>query len=144
MPRKSLPKGMARKKNFSAPPKTPMNQWFRDALDHMSDRGQAMTYDEIAAALSRQKIGAVYDKSIVQKMTTMRKISLTEASALSALTGYPLPDHDASAESLDERKSRLSAARQTRLLEYLAELEALERAAITDQEKPPSKDDSAA
>lgn len=117
---------MARRKTYTTPPKFAMNQWARDAFDHAADKGLDLTYDEVADAMTRAQLGQVYDKSKVQKMTTIRKVSLAEAQVLSGITGFPIPDAHEYALSVDERLSRLSPDRRRRLLEMLDDLEAAE------------------
>lgn len=122
-----------------------MNQWLRDALTHCFDRdGFEPTYDDLAAALNQARIGASYDKSTVQKMTTMRAIKLSEAAVLSKATGYPLPSQARTAETFDQRRSKLTPERQellARYLESLEELEKLEAAGSSGQVAPkPSPD----
>lgn len=84
---------MARRKTYTTEPRTYLNQWVRDALEHMYEtQGVDLTYDEIADHLNRAKLGSSYDKSKVQKMTTIRQVKLQEAAIISRLTGLPVPD----------------------------------------------------
>lgn len=123
--RKSLHYGMARKKTFKSPPLSPMNQWVRDAFLHAEANGNDLSYDEVAVAMTKA-VGSNYDKSMVQKMTTERKVSLAEASVISQMTGYPLPEEKSRALSLDERAARLAEPRRRIFLALLDQLEAAE------------------
>lgn len=92
---------MARRKTYTTEPRTYLNQWVRDALEHMYDtQGIDLTYDEIADHLNRAKLGSSYDKSKVQKMTTIRQLKLAEAAVISRLTGLPLPDEKGDADQV--------------------------------------------
>lgn len=117
---------MARKKTFAGEPVSRMNLWAREAFVHAEQSGVNLTYQDVADAMTRAHIGTTYDKSMVQKMTTMRKVSLAEAQVLAKLTGYPMPAEGERALSLDERAARLSEARRQRMLDMLADLEAAE------------------
>lgn len=79
---------MAGKPKYKNPPATPMNQWVRDALANAG-----MSQQELGDALTRTGIGN-YDRSIVQKMTVMRRISMAEAHAISSITSFPLSERD--------------------------------------------------
>lgn len=106
-----------------------MNQWVRDAFAYANEKtGREPTYQDIADVLNAARIGQAYDKSVVQKMTVGRKVSLLEAGAISQATGYPLPEAQFDAQTLDDRLESLSPQRQERLVAYLEELEALEAA----------------
>ena len=87
---------MNNKPRYTTPPTHDMNQWVRDALAFTD-----MTGPDLAAAMTRL-LGRNYDKSMIQKMTTLRKVSKPEAEAISQLTGYPL-----SSESGDPFVSKL-------------------------------------
>uniref|UniRef100_UPI00384C13CE hypothetical protein n=1 Tax=Celeribacter naphthalenivorans TaxID=1614694 RepID=UPI00384C13CE len=103
-----------------------MNQWVREAFIHADDTSAGLSYDEVADAMTAAKIGGVYDKSKVQKMTVSRKVSLAEAQIISKLSGYALPEASQASLSLDDRLSQLSDARRQRLLDTLSDLEAAE------------------
>lgn len=60
-----------------------MNQWVRDALAHWGQSGQRLS-EELAKKMRRS-----YDRSMIQKMTTTRKVSKAEAEAIAQITGYP-------------------------------------------------------
>lgn len=64
-----------------------MNQWVREALNHAD-----MSQQALSDALTRSKHLGTYDRSMVQKMTVGRRVSLQEAEQISQITGYPLPD----------------------------------------------------
>ena len=78
--------GMARRPTYPTPPATGMNQWVRDAL-----AASDMTQQALADALTASVGLGSYAKSMVNKMTKARKVSMDEARAISAITGYPLP-----------------------------------------------------
>lgn len=63
-----------------------MNQWVRDALE-----ASGMTQQGLADRLSGHPGMPPYAKSMVNKMTKSRKVSLAEARAISDITGHPLP-----------------------------------------------------
>lgn len=69
-----------------------MNQWVRDALETAGLSQQALGY-----ALTRAGVGN-FDRSIVQKMTVSRRITMDEAAAIAEITGHPLPDPSGDAE----------------------------------------------
>lgn len=100
-----------------------MNEWAQKAFLFAEANGKDLTYDDVADFMTKKKIGATYDKSMVQKMTATRRVSLMEAEALSEITGYPLPRDGM---SMDDRVSRLSDSRQKMIREILADLEAAE------------------
>ena len=62
-----------------------MNSWVREAVTHAG-----LSYQRLADILTGRGIGT-YDRSMVQKMTTRRRVRLDEAQAISEITGYPLP-----------------------------------------------------
>lgn len=127
---------MVRRKTYTSEPKTPLNQWVRDALAYMAETtGVEPTYDDVATALNRARLGSSYDKSTVQKMTTIRGVKLPEAVALSQFTGFPLPLENATEENINERINQLSDHRRMMVLQYLADQEALHRREASDQEK---------
>lgn len=126
--RKTLQYGMARKKTFSNPAATAMNQWVREAFIHADDKCGGLSYDQVADAMTAAQIGGVYDKTKVQKMTVSRKVSLAEAQVISKLSGYPLPQAAQQALSIEERLDRLSDERKKRFLDTLADLEAAQAA----------------
>lgn len=125
--RYSLQRAMARKRTYSTQPRHATNQWLRDALAYCDENSGYLTYDEVATALNRSSLKQTYDRSMIQKMTTIRQISLDEAKVLSQITGFPLAPEQQE-ESLSARFSRLSSGRQERLLGILDDLEAAEAA----------------
>lgn len=76
---------MVGKPRYPKPPLTPINQWVRDAIA-ASEITQTRLADELTA-----RMGVSYTKFTVRDMTTTRKISAQEASAIMAITGHPLP-----------------------------------------------------
>lgn len=62
-----------------------MNAWVRDALAHAG-----MTHQRLADILTGRGLGT-YHRSMVQKMTTKRKVRMDEAAVISEVTGFPLP-----------------------------------------------------
>ena len=117
---------MADRKKYQSPPKFPMNQWAREAFSFAADQGKPLTYDEVAEAMTKAGLGLTYHKTMVQKMTTIRKVSLAEAEVLSRVTGYPIPDGQREAAGLEARYSKLSEKRQRALTQVLQDLEAAE------------------
>jgi len=83
---------MARKRAYKTPPMAQINQWVRDAIEHAEIRGKKVTFDLLADALTKAKIGQTYDKSMVQKMTTIRDVKASEARVIAEFTGYPIED----------------------------------------------------
>lgn len=131
---------MARRKTYTTPPKDPLNQWVRDAIDHAFDhQGRDYTYEEIADELNRARLGRTYDKSMAQKMTTIRGVKLPEMNVISKLTGFPLPAEYAGAASLDDRLEKLPERRRQMVLDYLADQEALH----SQEKRPPAPRDAA-
>lgn len=85
-------RNMARKRAYKTPPMAQINQWVRDAIKHAETRGKKVTFDLLADALTKAKIGQTYDKSMVQKMTTIRDVKASEARVIAEFTGYPIED----------------------------------------------------
>lgn len=77
---------MTRKPYYPTPPAGEMNQWVRDAL-----QASGMTQQALADALTAHAGVGSFAKSMVNKMTKSRKISMDEARAISTITGHPLP-----------------------------------------------------
>lgn len=78
---------MAGKPKYKNPPATPMNQWVRDAL-----AAAGLSQQELGDALTRAGIGN-YDRSMIQKMTVARRVTMDEAQAIAAVTNHPLPEN---------------------------------------------------
>lgn len=76
---------MATQRSDKTPPALPVNAWVKDAIDFAK-----VSYQSVADELTRRGVGQ-YDRSKVQKMTVKRGISAEEATAISAITSFPLP-----------------------------------------------------
>jgi hypothetical protein len=76
---------MAGKPRYPKPPATFINAWVRTAIEY-----SGVSQAELARALHHAGIGTD-DRSIVNKMTQDRGISIDEANFISRFTGYPLP-----------------------------------------------------
>lgn len=80
---------MSNKSRFSTKPSAPMNQWVRDAVEHY---GQSMA--AVADELNKKDLRTTYDRAKVQKMTTVRRVTIEEAQAISEITGFPLSEQE--------------------------------------------------
>ena len=98
---------MPRRPTYPSPPASGMNQWVRDAL-----AASDMTQQALADALSSRADVGQYAKSMVNKMTKSRKVTMDEARAISAITGHPLPPSAEDSE-LADRINDLDPADQT-------------------------------
>lgn len=77
---------MSKKPTYSSPAASQMNQWVRDAL-----KTADLSQRELADRLSAIPGMPTYDRSMVQKMTVGRKVTMDEARAISKISGHPLP-----------------------------------------------------
>lgn len=78
-------RSMVGKARYPKPPASPDNAWVRDALE-----AARMKQIALAQALS-ERLGDGYTKFTVRDMVNTRRISSTEAMAISEITGHPLP-----------------------------------------------------
>lgn len=107
---------MVKKPVYRNPPATPMNKWVRDALE-----SSGLSQQALSDLLSRTPTVGTYDRSMVQKMTVARKVSMDEARAISQITGHPLPDTENSGEVVAEYQ-RLSPDSQAAIRILMKEL----------------------
>jgi len=88
-------------KRFSGTkPASPMNEWVREAILH-----SGRTAVEIADLLNAEGLQTRYDRSKIQKMTTVRRVTVEEAKALARITGYPLDADGEIARIIDDLQS---------------------------------------
>lgn len=97
-----------------------MNLWVRNAI---IESGKSQT--ELAAGLTRSGLGN-YDRSMVQKMTVGRRVSMDEARVISQLTGYPMPDPTGGAH-LPAGYDKLDPAHQAVVRRLIDELLSLQK-----------------
>lgn len=107
---------MVRKPSYRTSPATPMNQWVRDALE-----AGGLSQQALSEGLSRASGLGSYDRSMVQKMTVSRKISMDEARVISQLTGHPLPDTEEGVEVMTDYM-KLSSDSQAAIRTLMKEL----------------------
>lgn len=111
---------------FSTEPLTPMNAWVREALEHSGH-----TLQEVADELTAQGLGA-YNRSQIQKMTTVRRIRLEEAAAISRFTDYPLP-RTLEREELTDLVAQLSRENQDAIRTLVQSLLAAQEGRKSDE-----------
>lgn len=80
-----------------------------------------MSQQALADALTNTPGMANYDRSMVQKMTVGRGVSLNEAKAISAITKFPLPSAETSS-GIDAQFSRLTPENQAVVTAVIAAL----------------------
>lgn len=76
---------MARKAEYKNAAASSINQWVRDALEH-----SGMSQSALARELFSRKAISADDRSIVNKMTFSRDVTVDEAIAIAEITGYPI------------------------------------------------------